>query len=317
MFDVLALGEMLIDFTFVQNNADGFPIIEAHPGGAVANYLAPISKYGLSTALFAKVGNDTFGRLLSKALLSVDINNAFISFTKKAFTTIAFVTLNEYGEREFSFARKPGADTLLEIGDIDLSVVKQSKAIHFGSVCMTNEPARSTHYSVIEYARKSGLLISYDPNYRESLWEDCEEARKQILWGISQADIIKISDSELKFVYGLPPLEGANRIFSDYSPKLVYVTCGENGCYFKNSSYEGYVPALSGLSVVDTTGAGDIFDGAAMYALLQTSKQIELLNEDDLYSITKFACTVAGLSTTKHGGILSVPTMEEVQRYMN
>ena len=317
MFDVVAIGEMLVDFTQERNNADGYPIVAAHPGGAVANYLAPLAKYGLSTALIAKVGNDAFGRLLSTSLQSAGINSKFVSRTSSAFTTLAFDTRDEYGEREFSFVRKPGADTLLELGDIDFSVLNQSRVLHFGSVCMTDEPSRSTHYSVVNYAKKAGLLISYDPNLRESLWQNLEEARDQILWGLSQADIIKISDSELEFLYGLSPKDGATQIFSDFSPKLVFVTCGKHGCYFKSLRADGHVPSLKGLSVVDTTGAGDIFGGSAMYAILQSGKQLELLNEDDLLYITTFACTSASLSTTKLGGLSSVPTMDEVFTKMN
>lgn len=149
------------------------------------------------------------------------------------------------------------------------------------------------------------------------MWQNLEEARDQILWGLSQADIIKISDSELEFLYGLSPKDGATQIFSDFSPKLVFVTCGKHGCYFKSLRADGHVPSLKGLSVVDTTGAGDIFGGSAMYAILQSGKQLELLNEDDLLYITTFACTSASLSTTKLGGLSSVPTMDEVFTKMN
>ena len=166
----------------------------------------------------------------------------------------------------------------------------------------------------MEYAKAKGKLISYDPNLRKPLWSSLEEARTQLLWGLSQADVVKISDEEVEFLFGLGPEEGARHILSQYGVKLVFVTCGGEGCVFKNQNAEGRVPALSGITVVDTTGAGDIFGGSAMWKLLSLGKSPETLNADELRQVVRFACTSAGLSTTRPGGISSVPAYSEVIR---
>lgn len=311
-FDVTAIGELLIDFTTERLQDDGYPVMAAHPGGAVANFLAPLAKYGKSVALVAKVGNDAFGRQLVRTVQECGINADCVMLTDDAFTTLAFVTLDSQGEREFSFARKSGADTLLSLKDVDFSVIERSKVLHFGSVCMTNEPARETHRKVVEHAKNAGKLISYDPNLREPLWNDLNDAREQMLWGLSQADVIKISDSEVEFLFGCAPEEGARRLFRLYRPKLVFVTLGRDGCYFMNRNAQGRVPGPDGIRTVDTTGAGDIFGGSAMYGILNSGKDPEELDESELREITRFACAAASLSTMRLGGISSVPDLQTV-----
>jgi len=311
-FDVTAIGELLIDFTTERTQEDGYPVMAAHPGGAVANYLAPLAKYGKSAALVAKVGNDAFGRRLVQTIQDCGIKTDCVRLTDDFFTTLAFVTLDAHGEREFSFARKPGADTQLFFEDVDLSVIDRSVVLHFGTVCMTAEPARATHRKVVEYAKKAGKLISFDPNLRETLWDHFNEAKEQMLWGLSQADVIKISDSEVEFLFGCTPERGAREIFRLYTPKLVFVTLGKNGCYFMNRNAQGHVPGLSGIQVIDTTGAGDIFGGSAMYGILNSGKAPDELQEAELREITRFACTAASLSTTRLGGISSVPDLRSV-----
>jgi fructokinase len=311
-YDVVAIGELLIDFTTERLQEDGYPVMAAHPGGAVTNFLAPLAKYGRSVALIAKVGDDAFGRRLVRTVKECGIDADHVRMTGSAFTTLAFVTLDANGEREFSFARKPGADTMLTHDDIDFSVIDRSKILHFGSVCMTSDPSRETHRSVVEYAKRAGKLISYDPNLREPLWDDPGEAREQILWGLSRADVIKISDSEVDFLFGCSPEEGARKLFSLYRPKLVFVTMGKDGCYFMNENAHGQVRCPQGIRVVDTTGAGDIFGGSAMYRILESGKAPDELGEDELRKVTEFACTAATLSTTRLGAIPSVPDYETV-----
>ena len=177
---------------------------------------------------------------------------------------------------------------------------------------MTDEPARTTTYKAVEYAKAAGKLITYDPNLRKPLWKDLEEAKKQLIWGMTKADVVKISDEEVEFLWGLGVEEGADYILKNFDVKLVFVTCGADGCYFKNAVASGKVPSLSGIKVVDTTGAGDIFGGSAVYQLLQTGKAPETLNEDELRKVVTFACTSAGLSTTKPGGISSVHEYQQI-----
>ena len=314
--DVVAIGELLIDFTFKSADADGYPTMEAHPGGAPANFLATLNQYGYKTAMLGKVGNDTFGKLLIGTLQKAGIETKGMIASNDMFTTLAFVTLDEQGDREFSFARKPGADTQIRFEEMDLSLVDKAKVLHFGTLSLTDEPARTATYRLVEYAKNHGKLLTYDPNLRKPLWKSMEEAKEQMLWGLQYADVVKISDEEVVFLFGLDPKAGAVHILENYPVKLVFVTCGAEGCVFQNKDYSGHVPGLSGISVVDTTGAGDIFGGSAVSQLLKVGKKPEDLNAEELEQIVRFACTAAGLSTTRPGGISSVPTLEAVLERM-
>ena len=312
MIDVVALGELLIDFATQSVDGEGYPTMAAHPGGAPANFLAALTKFGAKTALIGKVGSDTLGKLLLGTLQKAGIETKGMVVTDDVFTTLAFVTFDAHGDREFAFSRKPGADTCLQFEEIDLSIIDQAKVFHFGTLSLTDEPARSATQKCVAYAKQAGKLITYDPNLRKPLWADLEEAKKQLIWGLGQADVVKISDEEVEFLFGLGVQEGAKYILENFGVKLVFVTCGADGCFFKNAVAEGHVPSLSGIKVIDTTGAGDIFGGSAVSQILKTGKAPETLTEEELRYIVRFACTSAGLSTTKSGGISSVPKYEEV-----
>ena len=316
MYDVAALGELLIDFTCLSTDTDGYPTMAAHPGGAPANYLAALTKFGAKTAMIGKVGSDAFGRLLIKTLKGAGIDTRGMLVSDDVFTTLAFVTLDDSGDREFSFARKPGADTQLRFDEIDLSVIDASKVLHFGTLSMTNEPARDATYKAVEYAAGHGKLISFDPNLRKPLWNDLDEAKRQMLWGLRHADIVKISDEETEFLFGIAPEEAAKHIIDSFGVRLVYVTCGAEGCFYRTKTASGFVKALSGIAVKDTTGAGDIFGGSAMYGLLRAGGVPEKLTAEELENIVSFACASAGLSTTRAGGISSVPELGEVEAAM-
>ncbi len=313
MMDVVALGELLIDFTCVSTDEASYPTMAAHPGGAPANFLAGLSKFGAKTALIGKVGQDAFGDMLTATLKNAGIETRGLISDPEVFTTLAFVTLDEKGDRSFSFARKPGADTQLRFEEIDLSLIDEAKVFHFGTLSLTDEPARSATYQAVEYAKRNGKLITYDPNLRKPLWKDLEEAKKQLLWSLTQADVVKISDEEVEFLFGLGVEDGAKHILETYPVKLVFVTCGADGCFYKNQKSEGHVPSLSGIQVKDTTGAGDIFGGSAVWKLLQIGLPPEALEKAQLESIVRFACVSAGLSTTKMGGISSIPELTEIQ----
>ena len=310
--DIVALGELLIDFTCVSTDADGYPTMAAHPGGAPANFLAAPAKFGAKTALLGKVGSDAFGKMLRDTLRKAGIETAGLVETDEVFTTLAFVTLDETGDRSFSFARKPGADTCLTFEELELSLIDEAKVFHFGTLSLTDEPSRSATYRAVEYAKSKGKLITYDPNLRKPLWKDLDTCREQMLWGLSQADVVKISDEEVEFLFGLGAEDGAAHILDNYGVKLVFVTCGADGCYFKNEKAAGKVLALSGITVKDTTGAGDIFGGSAVWKLLQCGKAPQELSCEELNEIVTFACTAAGLSTTMSGGISSVPEYDAV-----
>ena len=307
MYDVVALGELLIDFTTIRADSDGYPTMAAHPGGAPANFLAAIAKFGGKAAMLGKV--DTFGKLLTSTLREVGIETKGIVASDDFFTTLAFVTLDANGDREFAFARKPGADTQLRFDELELSLLDETRVFHFGTLSLTGEPSRTTTYRAVEYAREHGKLITFDPNLRKPLWRELDEAKQQMLWGLAHADVVKISDEEVEFLFGLGVQEGAQYILEHFPVKLVFVTCGPDGCWFQNKNASGHVDSLKNIQVVDTTGAGDIFGGSAVWKLLQTGKAPEALDEAALREIVSFACTAAGLSTTKPGGISSVPDM--------
>ena len=310
--DVVALGELLIDFTMVSADKEGYPTMAAHPGGAVANFLAAIAKFGGKTALIGKVGNDAFGKLLLDTLDQAGIGTAGMVVDDSVFTTLAFVTLDATGDRSFSFARKPGADTQLTAEEVDLSLIEQAKVLHFGTLSLTDEPAKTATQRAVAYAKEKGKLLTFDPNLRKPLWHSLEDAKEQMLWGLRQADVVKISDEEVEFLFGMGVEEGARYILDTFGMKLVFVTCGADGCYFCNPVASGHVPGLSGIKVVDTTGAGDIFGGSAVWKLLQYQKNPEELTDEQLRDVVSFACKAAGLSTTKPGGISSVPQLQDV-----
>ena len=203
MYDVVALGELLIDFTCQSVDAQGYPTMAAHPGGAPANFLAAVAKFGGKTALLGKVGTDAFGKLLTNTLDQAGIETSGLVADDSVFTTLAFVTLDEQGDREFSFSRKPGADTCLRFEEINRNLIEEAKVFHFGTLSLTDEPARSATYQAVAYAKAAGKLITFDPNLRKPLWKDLELAKEQMLWGLSQADVVKISDEEVEFLFGM------------------------------------------------------------------------------------------------------------------
>ena len=311
MFKAIASGELLIDFNTVATDEMGYPTLEGHPGGATINCLATLRKFGAEAAFIGKAGNDAFGKMLQHTISHFGIDTVNVLLSDEAFTTLAFVTLDETGDREFSFARKPGAD-LLRFDEVDLSVFEGADVFHFGTVSMTEEPSRSTTKQLVEYARSKGILIGYDPNLRRNLWANLDDAHEQMLWGLSKADIVKISDEEIEFLFGLSPEEGAKKILDTYPVQLVYATCGAKGSYYFTRNVCGFMPAMTGLKVIDTCGAGDIFGGSAMFRFLQHGKPVSDLTKEDLDDITRFATVSAGLSTQKHGGISSIPDLSDV-----
>ena len=303
MIDVIALGELLIDFATQSTDSDGYPTMAAHPGGAPANFLAALTKFGAKTALMGKVGTDTFGKLLLSTLQKAGIDTRGMIETDDVFTTLAFVTFDDHGDRKFAFARKPGADTCIRFEELDLSLIDEAKVFHFGTLSLTDEPARSATYQAVAYAKSKGKLITFDPNLRKPLWKDLDTCKEQMLWGIRQADVMKISDEEVEFLFGLGVEEGAAHILKEFGVKLVFVTCGPDGCYFSNGTATGKVPSL-------------IFGGSAVWKLLQLGKDPHTLTEEELRDVVRFACTSAGLSTTRSGGISSVPEYAEVLERM-
>lgn len=311
MLDVVALGELLIDFAALSADEAGYPTMKANPGGAPGNFLAALSKYGASTAMIGKVGTDAFGQLLLETLKQAGIETRGVLQDPAVFTTLAFVTFDGRGERSFSFARKPGADTQLTWAEVDKTLLDECRVFHFGTLSLTGQPAREATQKALAYVKSRGKLVTFDPNLRLPLWNSGEEAREQILWGLSQADVVKISDEEVSFLWDCSPEEGADKLLEEYGVSLAMVTLGPEGCYLKNA--KGSVRAASPkVKAVDTTGAGDIFGGSAVSRLLKLEKGPAELSQGELEEIARFASTAASLSTQRSGGIPSIPPEKEV-----
>ena len=305
MIEVVALGELLIDFASKGVDAAGYPTMAANPGGAPGNFLAALNAYGKKTAFLGKVGDDAFGHLLLGTLNQAGIGTKGIVVDPAVFTTLAFVTFDETGDRSFSFARKPGADTQLSWEEVDKSLIDEAKVFHFGTLSLTYEPARTATQKAVAYAKAQGKLITCDPNLRKPLWKDEDAARAQILWSLEQADVVKISDDEVEFLWNCTPEEGARKLLEEYGVSLAMVTLGPKGCLLKTANAGCCVPGPQ-VHAVDTTGAGDIFGGSAVSCLLDLNKAIEELTEEDLCYIGRFAVTAASLSTEQIGGIPSI-----------
>ena len=307
-YDVVALGELLIDFTPIENR-----IYQSNPGGAPANVLAAVTKQGFKTGFMGKVGKDSFGDFLEKTLKDLNIDTIGLKKTDEASTTLAFVHLDEMGDRSFSFIRKPGADMLFCEGEILYSMIDNCKIFHFGSVSMTDEPSRTATLAAAKYAKQNGKLVSYDPNLRELLWTNLDEARKVILEGFKYADYVKISEEEMEFLFGTDNLEKGAKIALQTGVNILFVTIGAKGCYYAHADIFGKFPTYS-VKTIDTTGAGDSFMGGVLTGILTKNiKREDILNKATLEEIVNYANAMGALATTKKGGISSMPTAEEVK----
>lgn len=310
--DILGFGELLIDFSMIGESESGYPILEAHPGGGVANFIAAAATNGVKTGFMGKVGNDAFGRKLKQTFekLGVDVRGLVLS--DNVFTTLAFVTNDETGDRSFSFARKPGADTEMEINDIDEKLVDETKIFHFSTLSLTDEPSKSTTEYIVNVAKNKGKLISFDPNLREMLWKNTEDAKKAMLWGIEMADIVKISDNEIEFLFGTSPYEGAEIITTVYGVKLCAATMGKDGAFLMSGHNRVLINAPL-VNPIDTTGAGDICGGTIVSELLKENVCLDSLKSgfqplsaEMLMRIGNVAVARASRSTEKRGGILEI-----------
>ncbi len=313
-FDVVALGELLIDFTESGLSANGQRLFEQNPGGAPANMLTAATRFGLSTALIGKVGNDMHGQFLKSTLDAVGVNTAGLIIDDSVFTTLAFVALQN-GERAFSFARKPGADTCLRSEEVDKAILGDTKVFHIGSLSLTDEPARAATLEALVFAKEHGVVVSYDPNYRASLWPSAELAAQQMRSVLPFADLIKISDEETALLTGIEDPEQAAKFLLAQGAACVAVTLGKQGalvCVGGDCTVvEGYdIPAT------DTTGAGDAFWGGFVSQFVRAQKPLRTLQLADAARFAKFGNAAATLCVTRRGGIPAMPTIAEVQKLM-
>lgn len=317
MFDVVALGEILIDFTPHAVSENGNPLFERNPGGAPANVLAALSKLGAKTAFIGAVGNDQFGRYLKDCLSNNNIDASGLVMTDTANTTLAFVHLTDEGDRSFSFYRNPGADTMLKPTDISEKIIKEAGIFHFGSLSLSDEPARSATLKALQIARDNSLLISYDPNLRLPLWKSAVDAKREIKRGLEYADILKISEEELLFITGERDLEKGSQILSEMGIGLVFITLGPKGTFFRHGKNTGRLNTYD-VKVVDTTGAGDAFLAGILYYLRGKDRgDIALINRTEIKRMADFANALGALTTTKKGAIPALPSLGEIYDCIN
>ena len=314
-YDVTALGELLIDFTENGNSEQGNPLMEANPGGAPCNMLAMIQKLGGTTAFIGKVGKDMFGRQLKTAVEAVGIDTRNLMEDEEVHTTLAFVHTFPDGDRDFSFYRNPGADMMLTKEEIQEDLIRNSKAFHFGTLSSTHEGVREATRYAIDVAKEAGCLISFDPNLRPPLWNTLEDARKEIEYGLSKTDILKISDNEVEFLCGTSDYdEGAKMLIEKYNIPFVCVTLGKDGsrAYYKGMHVE--VPGFVQKNTIETTGAGDTFCGCMLHYIIQHG--LEDLTEEDLRELLTFANAAASVITTRKGALAVMPSKEEVEELL-
>ncbi len=310
-YDITGLGELLIDFTPRGKSDNGNTVFEANPGGAPPNALSQASRLGKRTAFIGKVGCDTFGEFLRDTLVKVGINTDSLVMTKDYFTTLAFVTLSDNGERSFSFARTMSADVMLSEDDINEEAVKNTRILHIGTLSLTHESARRATVKALDIAKKNGVYISVDPNLRLPLWESEDKAREAIRFVLGYADIVKISDYEVEFLCrGCTLEEGALKLYGEYSPKIMFVTCGKDGAFCVK---DGKIVKESGFEAdtVDTTGAGDSFCGASLSKLIDLGLDFDGIGSAECSEILKYANAAASVSTEKYGAVCVMPREEE------
>lgn len=313
VFDVVALGELLIDFTENGSSKQGNPIYEANPGGAPCNVLAMLQKLGRRTAFIGKVGRDGFGQQLRDTLEDAGICTDGLRYDEQVHTTLAVVHTLPGGDRDFSFYRNPGADMLLRQEELPAHLLEQCRIFHFGTLSMTHPGVRQATKKALEIAKANGAWISFDPNLRPPLWDSMASAREEMAFGLSQCDILKIADNEVEFFTGETDFDKAAAILHRRYPniRILNITAGAQGSYSYSCGHRVFVPGFCLGGTVDTTGAGDTFCGVVLDFLLDHG--MDDLSQETLTEMLRRANAAAYLVTTQKGAIRSMPTPEAVE----
>ncbi len=310
-YDVTALGELLIDFTENGVSGQGNPLFEANPGGAPCNVLAMLTKLGHKTAFIGKVGEDFFGKQLKEAIEEVGIDSKGLCMDKEIHTTLAMVHTYPDGDRDFSFYRNPGADMMLKESEVKEELIKESKLFHFGTLSMTHEEVRKATKKAIQIAEEAGNIISFDPNLREPLWNSLDEAKEQILYGLSHCHILKISDNEIQWLTGQEDYtDGVKWILERYQIPLILVSMGKEGsrAYYGGKMVE--VKPFIQKNTIETTGAGDTFCGCVLHYICEHG--LDNLTEENLFEMLQFANAAASIITTRKGALRVMPEEKEI-----
>lgn len=310
-YDVVSLGELLVDFTENGRSGQGNPLLEANPGGAPCNVLAMLAKLGKKTAFLGMVGRDIFGSMLRDALQEAGIETAGLKVSDAANTTLAFVHTKTDGDREFSFYRSPGADMMLSEADLDMEILKNCRIFHFGSLSMTHGTCRAATRKAIETAEKSGALLSFDPNLREALWDDMEEAKRQIAYGMEHCHILKISDNELQWFAGEQDFEKGIALLQErYRIPLILLSLGRDGSRAYTMEEKAESPAFLGRKAIETTGAGDTFCGCVLHYILENGWKD--FTQSEMEEMLRFANAAASVIVTRKGALRVMPEREEI-----
>lgn len=314
-YDVAALGELLIDFTENGASRQGNILLEANPGGAPCNVLAMLAKLGKQTAFLGMVGEDMFGILLRDVLRDAGIETKGLKVSDSANTTLAFVHTKADGDREFSFYRNPGADRMLSEKDLEMGILENCRIFHFGSLSMTHEPCRTATRKAIETAERNGALLSFDPNLREPLWEDLQEAKQQIAYGMEHCHILKISDNELLWFTGEQDFDKGVAVLQErYRIPLILLSAGRDGSRAYINGVKAEVPAFLEKKAIETTGAGDTFCGCVLHYILENGWKD--YTQDELEEMLEFANAAAAVIVTRKGALRVMPEMEEIRTVM-
>ena len=316
-YDVVALGELLIDFTENGISSQGNPVFEANPGGAPCNVLAMLRKLGKRCAFIGKVGEDMFGQQLKTVAEQAGIDMSALLMDRDVHTTLAFVKTFPNGDRDFSFYRNPGADMMLREDELPLEMIRSVRIFHFGTLSMTHENVRAATKTAVLTAKKADAIISFDPNLRPPLWNSLEEAREQMAWGLSQCDVLKISDNEIEFLTGTDDFDkGVDAIWKQWPGiRLINVTAGPGGSYAYVRGNRVFVPGFLLGGTIETTGAGDTFCASVLNFILEHG--LDSLNGEDLKEMLRFANAAAYLVTTKKGAIRSMPERAQVETLLS
>jgi len=311
-YDVVALGELLIDFTDNGLSGQGNPVFEANPGGAPCNVLAMLRKLDKKVACVGSVGGDGFGKQLAEVVNAAGICTEGLCWDEYVRTTLAVVHTLPGGDRDFSFYRNPGADMMLTEEELPLDMIADCRIFHFGTLSMTHEGVRKATLKAIEAAKENGALISFDPNLRPPLWNSLEEAAEQIDKGLSLCDILKIADNEIEFMTGERDFDRGAAILQERYPniRILNVTAGADGSYSYSCGHRVYVPGFKLGGTNETTGAGDTFCASVLSFVLENG--VEDLTEAQLTEMLRFANAAAYLVTTKKGAIRSMPEKAQV-----
>lgn len=312
-YDVTALGELLIDFTENGLSEQGNPILEANPGGAPCNVLAMLNKLGKKTAFIGKVGNDNFGHLLADEVKKSGTDVTNLIFDDAVHTTLAFVHTKPDGDRDFSFYRNPGADMMLRKEEVMEELIKNSRIFHFGTLSSTHEGVREATRHAIDVAKNNGVLVSFDPNLREPLWDSLECAKQEIAYGLSKCDILKISDNEVEFMTGTDDYEkGAAILRETYKIPLMFVTLGKEGSFAYSKDVAASAKPFLQEGTIETTGAGDTFEACALHYVLEHG--LDAWTKEQLEELLTFANAGASIITTRRGALRVMPTADEIRR---